>query len=229
MLGVYSPGETMSDADAERGLSVFNDMLDSWSNESLACYAVLEQSGTLIVNQQSYTIGTGGNFNVTRPMRINVGPGCARIRDASGSDYDMEVVPQEKWNLIGLKTNTSNIPDTLFYDPQFPLGIINVFPVPNIAYTMYWDSYLQLVNFANLSSTMALPPGYKRAFTTNLAVCLKPYFRDAQIDPLIILEAQERKGNIKRTNMRENIALMDPELVSRASPVYNIFRDKSGA
>jgi hypothetical protein len=42
----------------------------------------------------------------------------------------MEVVPRDKWNQIGNRSSTitSQIPSVLFYDPQFPLGVINVFP-----------------------------------------------------------------------------------------------------
>ena len=44
LIAVYAPGETPTDADIEQGLTCLNDMLDSWSNESLATYAVLEQT-----------------------------------------------------------------------------------------------------------------------------------------------------------------------------------------
>jgi len=227
MLGVYAPGEVMTDADAQRGLSCLNAMLDSWSNESLACYANLEQSGTLVPGQQFYTIGPGGNFNMQRPLAITVGPGAARITDGNGNQYDVEVVTQDRWNLIGAPYTTSDIPDTLFYNPQYPRGIIGIFPVPIIGYTLTWDSRLQLSEFPDLITDMILPPGYYMALTTNLALFAKPYFAAAgsQIDPLIIVNAGISKGNIKRTNMKEVVARFDPEIVSRASPTYNIYDD----
>ena len=44
ILGVYAAGETISDADLEQAFTRLNDMLDSWSNESLTCFAILELS-----------------------------------------------------------------------------------------------------------------------------------------------------------------------------------------
>lgn len=231
MLGVYDPNMPLSDADAQLGLSVLNDMMDSWSNESLACYAVLEQSGVLVPGQQSYTIGPGGHFDMTRPLRILDGPVSAYVQDGNGNNYPMEVVTRDKWNLFGNRSDvvTSDFPDVMFYDPQFPLGIINVMPFPTIGYTMFWDSYLQLSEFANLTSAIDLPPGYKLAMGTNLAVALKPYFADGNLDPIVAARAMESKGNIKRTNIRPSIAIYDSEIVSRAQVSYNPYTDRTGS
>lgn len=232
LLQVYAPSETLTDPDAQQGLNTLNDMLDDWSNQSLATYAILEQSAPLVPGQQSYTIGLVGtpDFNMTRPLKILDGPGTAYVQDPNGNNYPMSVVPRDKWNMYGNRSEliTSNYPDTMFYDPQYPLGVINVLPVPTIAYMMFWDSYLQLADLPALTTAFSLPPGYKRAVITNLAVCLKPYFKSAQIDPLIILEAKERLGNVKRTNGRPNVAIMDPELVSRSQISYNPYTDRQG-
>lgn len=230
LLQVYAPGEVISDADAQRGLSTLSDMMDDWSNQSLACFAILEQSAPLVPGQQSYTIGPGGNFDMVRPLRILDGPGTAYVQDFNGNNYSMSVVPRDQWNLYGNRSILiqSDFPDTMFYDPQYPLGVINVLPVPTINYTMFWDSYAQLADFEALTTPFSFPPGYKRAIVTNLAVALKPYFKTAQIDPLIIRESLERLGNIKRTNMRSNVAVMEPELVSRSQISYNPYTDRQG-
>ena len=227
-LGVYAATETLNSSDAQLGLNVLNDLMDSWSNENLVTYANLEQSFTLVPGTAAYTCGTGGTGVSVRPLRIPEGPGRARIRDTNNNDYDIAVITQDQWNLIGLKTNTSDIPDTMFYDPQYPLGIINIFPVPQQAYTLFFDSYLQLQEFPTLSTNMSLPLGYKLAITTNLALELQPYFTDAEANPLLVRSAAKALGNIKRTNMTPIKAVFDPEIVSRASPVYNIYRDRAG-
>jgi hypothetical protein len=168
---------------------------------------------------------------MTRPIRLIEGPGSAYVQDGNGNNYQMEVVPRDKWNLYANRTNvvTSNFPNILFYDPQFPLGIINVLPFPNAPYTMFWDSYLQLSDFANLQTEVSLPPGYALAIKTNLAVALKPYFDDAQLDPVVLARALESKGNIKRSNMRAVVALYDAEIVSRAGVSYNPYTDSVGS
>lgn len=231
LLQIYGAGDVISAADSGRMLSVLNDMLDSWSNLTLACFTILENSFPLVAGQQSYTIGPGGNINTTRPLKILDGPGTAYVQDFNGNNYGVSVVPRDQWNLYGNRSILiqSDFPDTLFYDPQFPLGIVNVLPVPTINYTMFFDSYQQLADLATLTATLSLPPGYKRAIVTNLAVSAKPYFKTAQIDPLIVLEAKETFGNIKRTNLRSNVAVMEPELVSRAEVSYNIYTGRPGS
>lgn len=227
-LRVYAPGEPLSAADAALGLKSLNDMLDSWSNETLSCYTILEQSIQMVVGQQQYTVGPGGNLNGTRPLKIIDGPGAAYIMDTNNNRYPVNVVPRDKWNEIGSPKVNSNVPDTLFYDPKFPLGILNLFPVPNIGWTLFFDSYLQLVEFAGLTTQISLPPGYVEAIQTNLAVKLKRYFKSAQMDPDLLMAAREAKGNIKRTNLRENIAEYDGEIVARADGSYNIYTDRTG-
>lgn len=224
-IGVYAPGEPISDADAERALNTANDMLDSWSNESLTCFAILEQSGVMQPGISAYTIGAGGVFNMTRPLKLISGPGAAYLLDTNSNRYGVEVVPQDKWNMIGNTAVDSNVPIYLFFDPQYPLGIINVWPTPNIGWTLYWDSYLQLVDFGNISGTLSLPSGYKKAIQDCLAVELWPYYFKGEAPQLIIELASKSKGNIKRTNIRENVAVYDPELVSRSNSTYNIYTD----
>ena len=230
LLSVYAPGEQISSADADRMRHVLNDMLDAWSNLTLSCYAIQTINFPLVPMQQQYTIGPGGSVNTTRPLKLITGPGCAYVTDFNGNRYGVSVIPEDQWNMLGNVSNlvTSNFPDTIFYDPQFPLGILWVFPWPSIAYTMTITTYLQFSDLPNLTAQLVLPPGYKRAIVTNLAVCAKPYFASAQIDPLIVAEALMRHGDIKRTNMRPNVAVMEPEMVSRARLSYNIYTDRPG-
>lgn len=232
-IGVYAAGEVITDADAERALIVLNDMLDSWSNESLTCFAILEQSVALTVGKGTYTLGSGGDVAV-RPIRIIEGVGAAYIQDSNNNNYPVDVVPRDKWNLIGNRgsTVTSNVPDMIFFDPQFPLANLNVFPFPNVGgYTMFWESYLQLTDFSTLTTAASLPPGYLLALKRNLAIEVWPYFKtdESTPSPVLIESASKAKGNIKRSNTRTNVAVMDPELVSRASGTYNIYRDRGGA
>lgn len=230
LLQVYAPGEIISDADAERMLDCLNSMLDNWSNLTLACFSILEQSLVLVGGQQQYTVGPGGYVNGPRPLKILDGPGTAYVQDFNGNNYAVTVVARDQWNLYGNRSEliTSDFPDTLFYDPQFPLGIINLMPVPTINYTLFFDSYSQLAELSDLNTALSLPPGYKRAIVTNLAVSAKPYFKTTQIDPLVVQEAMRTFGDIKRTNMRPNVAIMEPELVSKAQISYNPYTDRQG-
>jgi len=231
MTGAYGAGQPLSAADAELGLDLLNAMMDEWSNYTLACYEVQEQSVVLVPGQNQYTIGPGGNINGPRPLKILTDPGTAYVQDSNGNNQGVEVVPRDKWNQYGNRSSiiTSDFPNVLFYDPKFPLGVINLSPYPTLPYTLFFDSMLQLSEFANLSTLVSLPPGYNIAIFSNLAILAKPFFLDGQMDPVIPVTAARTLGAIKRTNQRDLYAQYDKEIVSRATVSYNPYTDSVGS
>lgn len=227
MLRLYAPGEDVSAPDLARGWSTLNDLNDSWSNESLTCFVWLTQTFTLIPNKFQYTVGgAGADVTGPRPLRVSNALGAAYLLDTNLNRYMIDVVDQLKWNWVTTAVADANLPGYLFYDAQFPLGIINLWPTPTTGYTCSFLSYAQLTDWTTLDTDVGFPPGYKRAYSTNLAVELKAYFKEAQLDETIVVRARESKANIKRTNMREQIAVFDPELISRGNQVYNIYTDR---
>ena len=229
LLGVYAPGEDALSPDKARGFATLNAMMDSWSNESLTCFAFLTQQFTLAVGKGAYTIGPGGEIDAPRPLRLSDAAGAAYLLDVNNNRYPMDVIDQQTWNLKTTSLVNSNLPDTLFYDPQYPLGIINIWPVPNISYPVFFMALAQLGAFPSLKAPLILPPGYYLAISTNLAVALKPYYKNAQLEPIVVARAMESKGNIKRTNIRTQVAVYDPELIARGSSTYNIYSDRGGS
>ncbi len=228
-MKVYAPGVSVNAADSARCLDIMQKMLDGWSNQRLACYANLEQSFPLVANKQSYTIGPTGSPDITapRPLAILTGPGAAYLVDVNQNRYPINVIEQDQWNAIGLLNETSDLPDTLFYDPQFPLGIINIFPLPLLAYTVYFDARLQLQSIANLATAFSLPPGYIQAIIDNLALKAWSYFKQGNPPDWMVLEARESLGDIKRTNIKQSPAPYDTAVVSRAASTYNIYNDST--
>lgn len=76
-IGVYAPGETVQDADANRALVVLNDMLSAWQEEYLAVYSLSQVVIPTVANVGAYTIGPGATIAKPRPPRIASGPGAA--------------------------------------------------------------------------------------------------------------------------------------------------------
>lgn len=223
-LGVYEPGETINAADIARCLQMANDLLDSWSNESLACYAILEESFPLVATKSSYTVGQTGtpDINAVRPLKIVQ----AYMQDFNGNNYGLDIFEQDRWNDLGLRTVTAQIPSVIFYDPQYPLGVINIFPVPLINYNVFFDSMRQLTEFPDSNTTISFPPGYQRALRTNIAVEVADHYGVTPSQNLM-RKASVSLGNIKRTNIREVIAKYDSEIVSRPNSTYNIYTDSN--
>lgn len=224
-LGTLGRTEVPSAQEASDGLTAFNALLESWSNEKLMSYVTLERSFPLVVGTQSYTIGSGGVINTQRPTDITQ----AFIRDANNLDYGMRIVPRDVWNGIGNKNITSQIPQTLFYDSGYPLGTIYIFPIPLLNYTCYYDSTTQQVTFADLTTSMSMPPGYERCFVMCLALELMAAGYPCLLNQVQLAAltnaAAEAKAAIKRMNIKEVLAKYDESIVSRSYATYNIYRD----
>lgn len=224
-------GEVLSAQDSTDALNAFNAMLDSWSNENLWSYVVLERSFTLTINKASYTIGNTGSpdINVTRPLDIVQ----AYVQDTGSNNFLMNIRTRDWWNQIGNRgsTITSQIPTDLFYDPQFPLGVINIFPTPLLAYTIFYDSTQQQVDYSLLTTTLSMPEGYERAYVLNLAIELVsagfPSMLSETAMATLVANAREAKAAVKRTNIKDVIANYDGYIVSKSYATYNIYRDSS--
>lgn len=226
-LGFLGETEVLSAASANNGLKGFNAMLDSWNGESLNAYAQLEQVFTLIVGQSAYTIGPTGVWAGSRPYQIY----DAFITDSNNLDYSMNIVPQDQWNDIGDKNINSQIPTTIFYDSQYPNGIINVFPVPLLNYTVTLDCLLTQVPYTALTQSLSMPPGYQRAYELNLSLEMMgrgwPCVLDANQLARLTENAAQAKANIKRANIKEVLAEYDGAIVSKSYATYNIYSDNN--
>ena len=62
-------------------------------------------------------------------------------------------------------------------------------------------AWAQVAEYAALTSTVALPPGYRRMIITNLALELAPAF-DKQPSPATIAAASDSIAAVKRGNKR---------------------------
>ena len=172
LIGVIASGETPSADEMKDSLSSLNVMLDGWSTKRLTIYASTLDSLTLAVGTASYTVGTGGTFNTSRPTRVL----SAYTRDSNGNDCDLKVYTErDRYNEI-VDKDTSGRPEELFYDSSYTLGTIYLYPVPEQAYTLYMESLKPLSQLSGYTTEISLPDGYLRALKYNLAIELAPEF-----------------------------------------------------
>jgi len=223
-LAAYGATEPLPAVDANDGLILLNMMLDSWSIDQLAVYQVQEQSGVLtpgIGGTTPYLLGAGSTFNTTRPSTIL----SAYVRDSNTNDYDVDVIlDRARWNSIGNKILTSQIPETIFFDPAFPVANLFVWPVPLLSYTLFWDAYLPLAQFATLQTVVSFPQGYQLAFVLNLAILMCSFF-GVECPPSVAKLAADALSAIKRINTAENLLRVDDAIISKPKGTYNIYRD----
>jgi len=93
--GVLTKSEVADSDEAADALVSLNNLLSSWSNESISVYARVTESFTLVGGTSSYAIGSGQTFNSARPIYI----ADAYIR-ISTLDYPITVINDEIYSLI---------------------------------------------------------------------------------------------------------------------------------
>lgn len=162
--GVLTKDEDPSGDEASDGLSMLNDMISSWSNDSLLIYARQQENFPLVSGQASYTIGSGGDFNTGRPLQI-----LTAFTRIGSIDYPIDIIPDDAFDRITQKSISSSIPSAMKYEASFPLGVITIYPVPTTG-TLYIRTEKELTQFATLDTDVELPPGWNKALTYNLAV-----------------------------------------------------------
>lgn len=196
LLGQIGQGASPTTNETADALVALNAMLDSWRNDRLMCYAFQTESLTLSASTSSYTIGSGGTLNTTRPVEIVE----AYIVE---SDQSYPVYPMNEAEYAGLfqKTLPGDWPDRYLFRPSVASSqaTLIVYPVPNATRTMKLTTRVVVAAFAASTDTITLPPGWEEALAANLAIRLAPEYQ-IQVTPEVRLMAKESLGGIKRTN-----------------------------
>ena len=195
LLKVSEAGEAISAEEASDGLRALNQMISAWNNDSFNLYKIVQRSLSLTASDGEYTIGSGGDIDTIRPLRIS----SAYVRDSGGTDHPMEIIQNREWSEIRLKSLDGDYPYYLYYRKSYPLAYINLYPQPGTGMTLYIECWDQLTGYTSLSESISLPPGYERAFKYNLALEIAPEYVES-INPLVTNNASMSKADIQSVN-----------------------------
>lgn len=218
LIGALAPGESLASSEATDGLSALNRMLSSWSTEELLIYARVREEFTLTPSTASYTLGTGGDFSTTRPLRIDE----ALLRDETQTpavEYPVRILSLAEWASIRLKGVSYDRVTALYAEGTYPLETLNLYPMPSAAHKLVLWSWKPLTEVSTLDTAVAFPPGYEEALVYGLALRLTPEYGKAVPDAVAIV-AVEAKANIKRMNHRPQYLRVDEALISEGG--FNI-------
>lgn len=220
LIGVLAEGETPTASVSNDALNALNDLIDSWSNESLIVFPILREIlsfGTAGL-KQTYGLGVGGDLNGPRPIRVD-----KVLIQLNGSnpaiEFPVKMLNVDEYSDVVLKTLTSNFPLYCYLDDAYPVQNISVWPVPT-------DSTNNLVIYSQkplanvtLTGALSVPPGYQRMMRYNLAVELAPEFGKA-IPQAVADVARNSLAIVKRSNKKPVYLSQDSAI--RALPgAYN--------
>ena len=173
LIGALASGETPTGAEASDALMVLNQMLDSWNAERLMVFSIVINEFPLTPTQQVYTLGTGGNFNIARPAKIERMSIVSLTNPAQPLELPMKYYTDRDWQTqVPVKLINSTLPLAVYDDQNFPLRNLSFWPIPSVAVNTRIYSWQPLASFATLTTDLTFPPGYLEALRYNLAMRL---------------------------------------------------------
>ena len=206
-IGANASGETPTDAEMQEALFGLKHMLRAWSSSGQRIFETTIVTHTLD-GSQSYTIGSGADIDTTRPVRIHY----ATV-SSSGLDYPMEIISEREYAEIALKSDGSNIPAWLWYNPGYSIGTLYIYPPGSGTLTLYTD--VPLTDPTTLTEDVTLPGEYHEAIVWNLACDLCPEY-GREPTPYMLLRAQQTKRTIISINAALSMPVADLEVVKAA-------------
>ena len=197
LIGMLAEGETTSAEASADALTAMNQMIDSWNTERLAVFTTQEQVFTWPAGQLSQTLGPSGDFIGNRPIELD--DSTYFVDTSNGISYGIKIINQQQYDGIAVKTVTSSYPQVIWVNTNYPNIDMHIYPVPTRALEWHFISVAELDKPATLSTQLAFPPGYLRAFRYNLACEIAPEF-GVEPSPQVQRIAMTSKRNLKRIN-----------------------------
>ena len=227
--GVLGDGQAMSGGDMVSALSDFNDMIGQWNSQRWLTWNLVSMSA-ISTGAASYTVGPGGNYNVSvRPDRIE---SCfLRQLAVSGLSVDVpvEIIPsREEYNRLSIKGLIS-FTRYVFYDNAFPTGTLYFYPTPNAVVYQLWISFknaLPVFTQQTINTVLSIPPQYIAALKFNLAVRYRQsYGKGLRPDPELKALARSALDIVRQANLQIPELVMPRVLITQSSG-YNILSDQ---
>ena len=206
LAGSIQTGEEPTTQEYADCFALVQDTLEVLNINNLLVYSNTSQSVQLVANKAAYTIGKAivpANIDVERPIAIE--QATFKINTL---EIAMQIISVEEYNQIAIKSLAAPIPRVLYYDQDFPLSTIRLYPVPSQAGTMilYFNKYMPVPT--TITDILSYPPGYSKALKYNLAVEIGAMFGEP-VDPRVVEIAQDTLHDVRTANSKTPVLKFD--------------------
>ena len=162
LINAIQAGENPTADDMTVLTEAINALQQSWSNNRLMIYTINQYTFTLN-GSTSYTLGTGADWNVDRPMAIENMIARLSPGDPGQLDIAMQSLTDAQYASIAVKNTTSTFPFAFYDDGNYPIRTVTLFPIGAAGTQVVLWLRQPLLNFTSLDDPITLPPGYERA------------------------------------------------------------------
>lgn len=230
LLNVFLPGESVNNNDGQLARRTLNNMLSQFRQKRVMAPFVSRNRFDLVADQggedDPYTIGVGGDFNVAKPANQNAIEAANLI--LVGTDPEVRVTlgiyTTDAYNANQLPSMSNSQPTGLFYNPTYAsdLGAVFLWPVPDIATNdlelFLWKS---VANFDDLTTTYYVPEGWPEMLIYNLAFRLQgPFGKRLSEDDKQIAVSSLR--TVKAANIQLSDLANDVTFLNARDTLFNI-------
>lgn len=230
--GVLGIDEDLEPAMLSRAFRQANWLLAQWARKRWLVYRLADYS-FITTGAQTYPVGNIG-ANV---VGININPRPDRLEYAFlrflGSttpvDIPIDIIQsRENYALIAVKS-IGTIAWRIFYDPEWPVGVLRPWPVPQGGgqYEIHCGFKVVLPRFLNVQDKINFPPEYEAA----LNYCLARRFRtnwQLPPDPEINALARDALNAITLANTAVGVLRMPAALRRNGGRSYDYRGDTNG-
>lgn len=225
LIGQLAEGEVPSAQTAQDSLTAMNQMIDSWSIQSLKTHSTQDQTFNWPTNTRTITFGPTGDIVGNRPVQVLDSTYFITKNTTPNISYSIQLVNDDQYNNIIAKTLASSLPQILWVNYTYPNITMYIYPVPTQLVEFHLISVQELSQPANLSTELSFPPGYMKAFRYNLAIELASEF-GVEPSPAVIVNANKSLAALMRINNPQDMLCYPYELTQNRSR-YNIYTDSS--
>lgn len=225
--GIVGIDEDIEQIVLNKALRHANWLLAQWARKRWMVYSLTEYS-FVSTGAQTYSVGAGQTVNINpRPDRLEY----AFLRFLSSGapaqfpvDIPLDPIPsKEDYSRIRVK-NIGTIAWRIFYDPQWPNGVLFPWPVPQATiYEIHAGFKTVLPRFQSFNQTINFPPEYEAALNWCLARVLRTAFT-LPPDPEINSLAKEAKNVIRQANQAV-WTLQMPSFLKGRNTAYDVRGD----
>ena len=189
--GAIASGETPTHDEMQEALIALRIMFRQWSGKSLMLFKKDIIAHTLD-GSASYTIGSGGDINETRPVQIT-----AAYVTANSLDMPIAIISAQRYRRFQIKDNGNNWPAYLWYNPGYSQGTIYVVPPGSGVLTL--NCLIPLTDPTTLTEDVVFPGQYDGAIIWNLACEMMPEY-GLEPTPYMLAKAESTKEEIISLN-----------------------------
>jgi hypothetical protein len=201
-INVVAPGEVPDYSELAFSLDKANQIADSWSAQKVYIYASqlisaapdppVGNSAAFLLNPGlvNHTVGPAwagaATFPVIteRPVRIkNVNVILNNVTPVVR--YPLKKRDSDWWATNRVQTIQTSLPTDFYYRPDWPLGSLFFWPVPNFAWACELEIESVIQGGTTLDTEFIGPPGYELAMTLTLAELLCNAF-EKQPPPVLV-------------------------------------------